>query len=73
MFWLTLCGLAVLMLIVLLSRESTQPRSRSVLSKVILLYFLSKQVVLIECCGLMIMISICCLFGLNFWLLVRLN
>ncbi|KAL8201534.1 hypothetical protein R6Q57_012873 [Mikania cordata] len=32
-FWLTLCGLAVLMLIVLLSRESTQPRSRSVLSK----------------------------------------
>ncbi|KVH95876.1 probable galacturonosyltransferase 10 [Cynara cardunculus var. scolymus] len=32
-FWLTLCGLVALMLIVLLSRESTQPRSRSVLAK----------------------------------------
>ncbi|KAI3728753.1 hypothetical protein L6452_17395 [Arctium lappa] len=32
-FWLTLCGLVALMLIVLLSRESTQPRSRSGLPK----------------------------------------
>lgn len=33
-FWLTLCGLLILLLIVLLSRDNNQPTSRSVYTKV---------------------------------------
>lgn len=39
MFWLTLCGLVVLLLIVLLSRESL-PESRSALIKVTICFLL---------------------------------
>lgn len=34
-FWLTLCGLVILLFIVLLSRENQHPTSRSVYTKVI--------------------------------------
>ncbi|KAL3647139.1 hypothetical protein CASFOL_008107 [Castilleja foliolosa] len=33
-FWLTLCGLLILLFIVLLSRENQQPDSRSVYAKI---------------------------------------